>query len=669
MQGRYSRLSVRMATFVAFGIIVVMLLVSGIAIAIQQHQVDSAAETVLDSNATVGTLMRLDTELQRFAAANTTFLLTKRQQDRSTAEAALARVDELLEQLAADPGIAGSPEAERIAQGIPRLAGYQEQLASLALDDAANFPGLRYSNQRMNPITAGVLQHLGEIIRSADELSADGEARQYRIGAVARDARYVWATITSSLRGYLSFRSPGLLENIGLLQEQFDSHMAALATMERSYSFEQEMAMQELQALDGRFFDELESLAAVHGGDAWRTDAALLRAEVSPLLDTLSADIRTLADRQSGRLRQVSSSLVQALSRLGWGLLAVGLLVALVAVSAGHFTGRGILLLITSIREAVDQSVAGNLTYRMDERGRGEGPEIARLLNRLSVNLQGVVGRFHHAVVSIESAVDETMVVAGQSTRRAEELRGAVETMGQSVATTHAGFEAITSHSGEAAEKGQRARTTAEQAATLAEEARSAMDRLARDTVSVAASISELNNATESIGGMLDTIRSIAEQTNLLALNAAIEAARAGDQGRGFAVVADEVRTLAGRAADATGEIETLVTSLRDRATGAVRAIEDATAQANSNAGKVRQTAEALTEIQQLNADIDRINAAVSGTVESQRLVVADLSNAIGEVSESADETTAGAEKTAECAERLQTMAKELAHVIERFRT
>ena len=87
--------------------------------------------------------------------------------------------------------------------------------------------------------------------------------------------------------------------------------------------------------------------------------------------------------------------------------------------------------------------------------------------------------------------------------------------------------------------------------------------------------IKDLNEYTNELTKMAESVQQIADQTNLLALNAAIESARAGEAGRGFAVVADEVRKLAQQSGNTGEEIKKKVNFINDAVQNVLTAAED----------------------------------------------------------------------------------------------
>lgn len=143
----------------------------------------------------------------------------------------------------------------------------------------------------------------------------------------------------------------------------------------------------------------------------------------------------------------------------------------------------------------------------------------------------------------------------------------------------------------------QQTMTIAESGKNKVNESVAKMQNIRQQTDNTRVIIGELNDYSQQIGNIINTITSIASQTNLLALNAAIEAARAGEHGRGFAVVAEEVRKLADQSQDAVKKIQFTLQEVSQSISEINKSIESAGAISEEQAATTQEISSTLEQI------------------------------------------------------------------------
>jgi len=144
------------------------------------------------------------------------------------------------------------------------------------------------------------------------------------------------------------------------------------------------------------------------------------------------------------------------------------------------------------------------------------------------------------------------------------------------------------------------------------------IDQISQDMNLVSADVTHLNSQSDSIDGMVSTIRGFAMQTRLIALNAAIEAARAGASGRSFAVVAEEVRSLAANVSHATEEIERVVSANHQLARDVLSGIESTLTNTVQGVAFMREAGEVITSIQHHSAQLENAVREVARAAEAE---------------------------------------------------
>lgn len=319
-------------------------------------------------------------------------------------------------------------------------------------------------------------------------------------------------------------------------------------------------------------------------------------------------------------------------------VIAIGISVAaiLVAIVIITMLARKMTAPIVKITQLIGDASEGNFMVRADESSQNELGTLAKSFNNMTKKVADILNK-------ITTFTGQVVQSSGQMKELEEcncDIQEKINEITKGAAGQTQDAEKVVARAAELEEKFQE---LAEKGRGMAQDARNTQDssvagehvieELHAHSGKTALMMEEsynrimaLNEQSQKISNIVNTINEISSQTSLLALNASIEAARAGEQGRGFAVVAESIGKLASDSGNATADIERIIQSLCTEISETVGTIEKIKESVQIQAKAVDKVQDTFADFKGLAdttlSNVDDINALIEQMHKLDRSMV-----------------------------------------------
>ncbi|MGE3935913.1 MAG: methyl-accepting chemotaxis protein, partial [Rhodospirillaceae bacterium] len=559
------RYTVKAKLGTAFGVVIVLSMVSGGLAITKLSTMNDTVETLVSNQAK---RLELTQEMKIHTLANIraekNMILAASDEDVSRYAAEIMRERELVrssrEAVATLATEAGRKMLEKYSAITARHAEIQDKMIALAKQNSDSRAREIYAKEA-RPAFEEARTAFARLAEQLEKVApADHAAASAGLGRLQLATEQAWGTAS----GVLSARTVSGMErdakaagdSIEALKRQRDALRDAFVAIGAAAPF-------------GQFSEQLDRWVR-----AQERVVATARQAGSMLADELSSgearqavvDAGVVLDEYMGRVQgQMEDAKKEAVATYESARM---ILLSVVALSLVIAVGAALWIAI-SISRGLGRAVGlanavaiGDLSQKVEIATNDEIKDLVDAMNRMTDSLNAT------AKVADEIAAGNLTISAKRLSDKdtlgialetmLEKLRGIVSEAATAAQNVSSGSQELSASSEQLSQGATEQASSAEEASSSMEEMASNIkqnadnagqtEKIARqsskDAQASGEAVGRAVSAMQTIAEKINIVQEIARQTDLLALNAAVEAARAGEHGKGFAVVASEVRKL-----------------------------------------------------------------------------------------------------------------------------